>query len=49
MSPLQEHHKCFMAGVGFMNDRIQLAIFMSAATVAGADEAQSWMKSRVVV
>lgn len=45
MSPLQSHHKVFMAGIGLVNDRVQVAIFKSTTTVAGADEAMNWSES----
>jgi hypothetical protein len=45
MSPLQHHHKCFMVGIGFVNEKLQIAIFKWAGTVSDANEAQYWADS----
>ncbi len=45
MSPLGSHHKCFMAGVGFVNERVQVTIFKNTATVGSASEAMNWAES----
>jgi len=42
MSPLQRQRRVFMAGIGFMNDRVQVALFKSTTTVGNANEALSW-------
>lgn len=45
ISPLQSSRRVFMAGIGFVNDRIQIALFKNTNTVAGADEAMNWADS----
>lgn len=45
MSPLGSHYKVFMAGVGLVDDRVQVAIFKSATSVADPTEAMNWADS----
>lgn len=45
MSPLRSHHRVFMAGIGFINDRVQVALFKSTTTVSGPQEAMNWADS----
>lgn len=42
MSPLQRSDKVFMAGVGLVNERVQIALFKSTTTVGDQRLAMNW-------
>ena len=45
MSVLQSHHRVFMAGIGLVNDRVQVAVIKGTATVGGPAEAMNWARN----